>query len=232
MSALIYRITNQINGKSYIGQTTQSLNKRWTAHCSEVQRGSLFWLHAAIRKYGKSSFTIELLETTTIEQLNDRERYWIATLSPHYNMTSGGDGVANLCESSRSKKSLALKGRTFSESTRDKLRRAALGRSPTAETRAKLSAAMKGRTFSNETRAKLREAARRPRRPLSDEHRKKIAAANCKRKHSIQTRAKISASNRGRKRSSLKPEHKAAIAASNKRRANLRHSIPLPECLT
>ena len=46
-----------------------------------------------MRKYGIMNFMVELVESLDNEEsLNEREKYWISTLNPHYNMTSGGDG--------------------------------------------------------------------------------------------------------------------------------------------
>ena len=64
----IYKITNLINNKLYIGQTTKSLEWRWLKH----QKDSITYKHhldtkfaRAIRKYGVDNFKIELLETLT-----------------------------------------------------------------------------------------------------------------------------------------------------------------------
>ena len=92
MSGIIYRITNTVNGKCYIGQTIQGLEKRWCAHRNKAKHKSNSHLHNAIRKYGPDVFVVELLEETTDEQLNDRERYWVAEFHPAYNMTDGGEG--------------------------------------------------------------------------------------------------------------------------------------------
>ena len=50
---IIYKITNIINGKSYIGQTAYSLNERWLSHLSDmVKKKDNNYFHNAIRKYG------------------------------------------------------------------------------------------------------------------------------------------------------------------------------------
>lgn len=92
MSNSIYRITNKVNGKFYIGKTTKSIAVRLKEHKYRSKTGNTY-LHKAIRKYGEDQFSIELLESVqTNDDLNHREIYWIATLSPQYNMTKGGDG--------------------------------------------------------------------------------------------------------------------------------------------
>ena len=53
---IIYKITNRINGKVYIGQTRMSLNVRWWHHCNRKDCPAL---HHAIKKYGAENFTVE-----------------------------------------------------------------------------------------------------------------------------------------------------------------------------
>ena len=127
MSAIIYRLTNTINGKMYIGLTTKSLEQRWRGHMSSATRGSRYHLHAAIRKYGQDAFICQILEETTTELMNDRERHWITTLSPQYNMTAGGEGMLNPAPEIRAKMAAASRGRTFSPETRAKISAAARG---------------------------------------------------------------------------------------------------------
>lgn len=96
----IYKVTNQRNGKFYIGYTTLSLKERLKAHIdSSRQIGkngfkSYSYLHYAIRKYGSKAFCIEALSThhhiTPIE-LGALEMEAIKQLKPHYNLTEGGD---------------------------------------------------------------------------------------------------------------------------------------------
>ena len=92
MSAIIYRLTNTVNGKIYIGQTSVGLKQRWQNHCCVAQKGSSYYVHAAIRKYGSDVFVRDILEETTLDMLNEREIHWIAQLHPEYNMNRGGDG--------------------------------------------------------------------------------------------------------------------------------------------
>jgi group I intron endonuclease len=91
----VYKITNNINGKMYIGQTSRSLSERFEEHCYEarVQRFADRPLYAAMIKYGVEHFLIELIEET--DQPKEREIYWIEfyeTFKNGYNATFGGDG--------------------------------------------------------------------------------------------------------------------------------------------
>lgn len=95
MRGFIYKITNTINGKSYIGQTIQNVKERFYQHCAtKCSRAvSNMAIHRAIKKYGKSNFTVEVIEEIDSANLNDRERYWIKYYNSYnngYNSTKGG----------------------------------------------------------------------------------------------------------------------------------------------
>ena len=71
----IYKITNLVNEKVYIGQA-QDIEKRWREHkCSSKSNNQI--LYRAIRKYGLENFSFEILEECKAEQLNEKENYWI-----------------------------------------------------------------------------------------------------------------------------------------------------------
>jgi group I intron endonuclease len=115
----IYKITNKLNGKQYVGQTKATLEKRFTNHVCAANGGSAAIIHNAIRKYGKDAFEIGLLqECQSFAELDEAERRWIAqlnTVTPNgYNIEVGG------CRNRGS----------MSEATRAKLREAAKHRSP------------------------------------------------------------------------------------------------------
>ena len=93
--AYIYQITNQINGKIYIGKTERTIQERWREHCEDYLRERCYYrpLYRAMRKYGLSNFTIELLEET--DNPEEREIFWIeqkGSFKHGYNATMGGDG--------------------------------------------------------------------------------------------------------------------------------------------
>lgn len=98
---IIYRYTNLLNGKSYIGQTINP-EQRLKAHKSSAfNENSAEYntlLHQAMRKYGYENFAYEVLaEAETIEELNGLEIYFIAhykTLVPNgYNIEIGGNNA-------------------------------------------------------------------------------------------------------------------------------------------
>lgn len=93
MSIGIYKIENLINGNKYIGQS-QNINQRWRSHRAYAETKDTP-LYKAIRKYGIENFSFEILEECKIEELNDKEVYWINFYDSYrngYNQTIGGDG--------------------------------------------------------------------------------------------------------------------------------------------
>lgn len=96
MSCGIYKIENLLNGKSYIGQSIE-IEHRFAKHkCAKDD----FYIHRAIRKYGVENFSFKILEECNLEELNEKEKYWIKyynSLTPNgYNMIPGGSNGAGL----------------------------------------------------------------------------------------------------------------------------------------
>ena len=93
---VIYKITNTVNGKVYIGQTIQSNAKaRWYAHCAYVRKGKKSHLYDSMRKYGVENFTWEVIEQgNTVEQLNELEAKWVdyyRSITEVYNNREAGN---------------------------------------------------------------------------------------------------------------------------------------------
>lgn len=109
---LIYKITNIVNGKFYIGKTTKSIEERFRRHTYNLKyKNKLTYLYKSFKKYGIDKFTIEHIDSaTSIKELNDKEIYWINLLKPQYNLTSGGEGGDT--SSSENWKKAFLEGRT------------------------------------------------------------------------------------------------------------------------
>lgn len=88
----IYKITNLINQKSYIGQSID-IKRRWKDHRKAIQTGENY-LYRAIRKYGIENFSFEVIKECTPDELDDLERYYINLYDTYYNgynSTLGGD---------------------------------------------------------------------------------------------------------------------------------------------
>ena len=91
----IYKITKKENGKSYIGQSN-NIERRIKEH----QYKTDIPIELAIYKYGKDAFTYEVIEECNLEQLDEKEQYWIAYYNTYkgfgYNCSEGGGN--NRCE--------------------------------------------------------------------------------------------------------------------------------------
>ena len=95
MNGFIYKITNKLNNKVYIGQTIQKPIERFYQHCAKKCDKYILnmVIHKAIFKYGKENFTFEVIEEVPKQQLNEREEYWIKYYNSYtdgYNSTKGG----------------------------------------------------------------------------------------------------------------------------------------------
>lgn len=96
----IYKITNTVNGKIYIGQTSRSIELRWKEH----KRASKYEgkrahknqiLYYAMRKYGLDAFNIEKIEECNTNVIDEREQFWIShydSTNTGYNISIGGNG--------------------------------------------------------------------------------------------------------------------------------------------
>lgn len=95
----IYKITNQINGKLYIGKTNRTIQERFKEHCRDYlkRENEKRPLYSAMKKYGIRNFSIELIEECALNEAEIREKYWIefyGSFKYGYNATLGGDGKA------------------------------------------------------------------------------------------------------------------------------------------
>ena len=94
----IYKVTNKINGKCYIGQTVKAVEKRYKRHIVDSKKDN-YCFHRALRKYGIENFEIEIIEDNIpLLNLDEREIYWISYFDSYYmnngyNMTYGGDSL-------------------------------------------------------------------------------------------------------------------------------------------
>jgi group I intron endonuclease len=144
MTAIIYKITNQLTNKSYIGWTSQSFDARWHQHKKLAQKNQDNRpFYNAIRKYGIDCWTQEILEEVNDKNLaKQKEIEYIKLFESYdkgYNATRGGDGNNDIKMSAESNlaRSLALKGKP-----KNYVR--AAGKKQSAESRKKISDAHKG----------------------------------------------------------------------------------------
>lgn len=93
----IYKITNKINGKIYIGQTSKTIQERFESHLRKAKQHTNRYLYDAMNRYGYENFIISQIEECDNSKLDEREIYWIAYYKSNnkkygYNMTAGGGG--------------------------------------------------------------------------------------------------------------------------------------------
>lgn len=150
---LVYKITNNTSGKVYIGQTIRSLNVRWKQHIYDAlsEKRSIFPIHEAIRKYGKETFSIEIIcECFSQKELDEQEKYFcdmFSAWSPNgYNLRAG-QGRGTFSIESRRKMSESAKGRVRSETAKIKTSRSLKGHSTSQETRDKIGSKNAKKTF-------------------------------------------------------------------------------------
>ena len=129
----IYKITNKINRKVYIGQTKKTIEERFQEHLKKAKIHTNRYLYDAMNKYGYNNFQVSKIEECDNAKLDEREIYWIAFYKSNnkqygYNMTAGGGGgdtwINNLHKKETSKKlSLAQKGKkhNMSQTWRDNI---------------------------------------------------------------------------------------------------------------
>ena len=180
---VIYLITCRINGKPYVGQTRQKLERRISQHKSGKGKSAV---DIAIAKYGWENFSVAFLEVCPVAMLNEREKFWIAALNskaPHgYNLTDGGGSNSNPSKETRAKISANhadVRGKNNPN----------YGKKCSSETRRKISEARKG------------QPSPRKGKKHSEESKAKMSAIKKGKKgkpHSLETRAQISASNKGK----------------------------------
>lgn len=198
----VYKITNIINRKSYIGQTIKGIKRRWSVHKCIANKKPKHYLHLAIRKYGKEAFKIEVIANAIRkESLNALEISLITqhnTLAPNgYNLRTGGAGgmtEKKQSEISNKKRSLAMRGNTYAQ-----------GYKHTKEAKETMSLVRKGRIVSDATKKKISILKKGNTNMLGKKHseasKKKMGLAERGKKRSEETKKKMSIARKGMKHS-------------------------------
>ena len=157
-SGIIYKITNLVNGKLYIGKTTENSSTYWNMHKNRAENGVNKILYAAMRKYGHENFSFEVVEeirSNAKEELNKtlnaleihHIKNFKSKIPNGYNVTDGGEG---------------LYGMTFSKEHRNKIRLSKLGVARPESVRQKL------------RKPKTEEHKQKLRGPKTEEHKAKL----------------------------------------------------------
>lgn len=147
----IYRITNKINGNTYVGKTSVNFGDRWDCHKAQLRGGyhDNRHLQNAWKKYGEENFEFAIIESVTEkEKLNDLEKKYIKQYRDAgicYNLTDGGDG--------------GFQGKHLSDEAKRKIgaknKINMTGKKASEETKAKMSASQKKR-FANMSEEELK----------------------------------------------------------------------------
>ena len=204
MTVGIYKITNKVNGKCYIGQS-QDIATRFREHKYLLRQNKYGnrKIQNAWNKYGEENFIFEIIEECTIEELDEKEMKYIKGYNSHYdgyNNTDGGGGIRGWKHSEEFKEKMSLSNKTnpriptqeqierlieynktrnyrHSEETKEKMRMSHLGLKATEEAKENMSIAQKEVWKGNEKR---REASSRrfkennPMKCITEEQRKEI----------------------------------------------------------
>ena len=228
MRSGIYQITNQTNGKRYIGSAV-NIRKRWTNHLFALrhQQHPNRHLQAAFDKYGETAFVFSTLEhIENALQLIPREQYFLDMLKPEYNISPTARSALGVRRSPETRKKMSkawslekrqaksgkLRGTPLSEEHRQKISKAMsgarhpnFGQHPSAKTRMKMSKAHRGernhnfgRHPSEETKRKIRAAWTPERRQAQSEAQRGEGNYNYGKHPSEETRLKMSRSQKAR----------------------------------
>lgn len=170
----IYKITNNINNKIYIGQTIQKNPRtRWYRHISNAKLGIAGYLYNAIRFYGKENFVFEIICCSkSIADCNFLEEFFITKFQTNdknfgYNILAGGFNRKHTKESNE-KNRIAHLNKPCKKSTRKKISNANKGKKPwnngltglkkSEEAKRNLSKALKGLKKSKKHKKSLSQA--------------------------------------------------------------------------
>lgn len=209
----VYSITNEVNGKMYVGQTKSSVATRWSQHKSASRKGIETYFLRALRKHGPEVFTVRVTEEVqTKNEADDAERFYILLWQTHlpdlgYNCTLGGEGGA----------------RTEIAKDLMRARNTQRGKPLSEDVKKKISDRLKGRVFSEEHRANIRRGLAACTRVYSE----KTRQANIGRKASPETRLKMSLAHSGSKNHFFGKHH--TEESKEKRRRTLENQKDQPK---
>lgn len=211
MTSGIYKITNLVNNKMYVGSAVNLVNRE-KQHFQRLSKNihSNIHLQRAFNKHGIDNFLFELLEACPKELLIEREQYWIdklCTVKNGYNIRMKADSNLGIKFSQQSIKRMSLshkgQSRKHSEETKKKLSNLKKGMVFTKEHKEKISQRLIGnnyhikqlpwkkkRVFTEEHRRKLSESHKGQQSPMkgkqfSEEHRKKLSISKQGNKNGI-----------------------------------------------
>ena len=203
MKGIIYCIERIKTGKKYIGQHLGTINDNYW--------GSGVAISKAIKKYGKDEFKKYILEECNLEDLNEREQYWIkhynTFLGEGYNMDDGGKSNSGYWANLNNEKKAEIHTKRLTNRPKDFKSR--IQKSHTYRNNRAISEKLKGRMYSKETLQKMSNAAMG--RKMTDETKTKISKGNLGKTLTPQQCANISKATKGKPKSFRTEEHKRKL---------------------
>lgn len=193
----IYKITNTLNGKVYIGKSVD-LSQRWFSHKSYLKSGKHFNKHLqrAWNKYGEKSLVFEIVEYCDESEVEQREIFWIKDYNSFkngYNLTLGGEGCT---------------GRIVTEIHRERLRESNLGKQSRCGwkhsdiTKHKISQKHKGKKLTCEQKSVLLES--RKGKSLTEDHKRRISEYRTGKRFTEEQKSEMSKLHQGESNGSSK----------------------------
>lgn len=151
---IIYKATNLINGKTYIGQTVRTLRARMLEHL----RHDKTHFDRALKKYGIENFKVVIIDSAnTVDDLNEKEIFWINFYRSFgengYNMCEGGGNTIGYHHTEQTKKAMSEKKRTVYVGAKNPF----YGKHHSKESCEKMSQSRKGRIITPEWRKHISE---------------------------------------------------------------------------
>lgn len=199
----VYKITNSVDGKFYVGSALFSIRVRCRTHRARLRANKHpnKHLQRAWNKYGEHSFKFSVVEICDYKECLVREQYWLDLLKPYdrklgYNKSNLATGVAGIKWTAEQRARLSASLRALNRKlTPEEIKHRSSkqrGLKRSDETKARMSESAKRRGISDETRAKINAALK------SEEVRAKLARANLGKKASAEARANMSLAQRRR----------------------------------
>lgn len=182
MEKVIYKISNNINNKIYIG-STEKFNIRCKQHKHHLLKNTHHSkiLQNHVNKYGFESLKFEIIEIV-LDNLIEREQFYIDTLNPYFNIRKIADSMKGTKRTEKQKiymveqrklKSGYLKGWKHNEESKIKISKAHKGKKISDEHKSKISNFNKGKKVSEETKIKISESHKG--KIMSNEHKEKLS---------------------------------------------------------